>query len=460
MTRRNPEFLHPFDPEIDRTYHRLVREHIVPPKSDTHSVSVASEVDSTENMGDQPGPRERTLREMAAPDFTYESLCIQYPEEDVPFVLKTRLIHLLPKFHGRAGGDPHKHLKEFHIVCSTMRPHNVPEDHIYLKAFSFSLEDLAKDWLYYLAPGSITSWDDLKRVFLKKFFLASKTTAIWKDISGIRQLTGESLYEYWERFKRLCASCPHHQISEQLLLQYFYEGLNIMDKSMIDAASGGALGDMTPASARGMIEKTASNSQQFNMRSDAIVVRGVHDVVASDSTEHKKLESKIDALTTLVSQLAANQKSAPPPAKVCGICTSISHPTDACPFLQDSSIGPDAPQAYAANIYNNRPPQQQQQNYDFSSNRYNPGWRNHPNLRWGNSQQQQQNPPPFQNNPFSSTYQPPQQRLPPAPVAQPAQPSTSFELSLEELVRQMTIQNMQFQQETRASIQSLTNQMG
>ena len=32
--------------------------------------------------------------------------------------------------------------------------------------------------------------------------------------------------------------------------------------------------------------------------------------------------------------------------------------------------------------------------------------------------------------------------------------------SLEELMRQMTIQNMQFQQETRASIQSLTNQMG
>ena len=32
--------------------------------------------------------------------------------------------------------------------------------------------------------------------------------------------------------------------------------------------------------------------------------------------------------------------------------------------------------------------------------------------------------------------------------------------SLEELVRKMTIQNMQFEQETRASIQSLTNQIG
>nr|KYP56240.1 hypothetical protein KK1_002477 [Cajanus cajan] len=127
---------------------------------------------------------------------------------------------------------------------------------------------------------------------------------------------------------------------------------------MIDAASGGALGDMTLASTRGLIEKMASNSQQFNKRSDAIIVRGVHDVGASDSTEHKKLESKIDALTTLVSQLAANQKSVAP-TKVCGIFTSINHPTDACPSLQDSSACPDAPQAYAANIYNNRPPHQQ-----------------------------------------------------------------------------------------------------
>ncbi|XP_020209430.1 uncharacterized protein LOC109794391, partial [Cajanus cajan] len=416
-------------------------------------------------MGEHNGPRERTLREMAAPDFTYESLCIQYPEEDVPFVLKTGLIHLLPKFHGHAGEDPHKHLKEFHIVCSTMKPPDVQEDHIYLKAFPHSLEGVAKDWLYYLAPRSITSWDDLKRMFLEKFFPASRTTAIRKDISGIRQLSGETLYEYWERFKKLCASCPHHQISEQLLLQYFYEGLNNMERSMIDAASGGALGDMTPAEARNLIEKMASNSQQFSTRNDnAIVVRGVHDV-ATDTD--KKLESKLDALVSLVSQLAANQKSASV-ARVCGLCTSNDHHTDSCPSLQQSS-DVNAPQAYAANIYNNRPMQQQQQNCDLSSNRYNPGWRNHPNLRWS-SQQQQQPSPPFQSSAGPSRpYVPPpvqqqqqqqyhrQQNEAPAPSA--PQPSTS-EPSLEELVRQMTIQNMQFQQETRASIQSLTNQMG
>ena len=174
-----------------------------------HSDSEHSDFAHSENMA-QPPPRERTLREMAAPDFTYESLCIQYPDEDVPYVLKTGLIHLLPKFHGLAGEDPHKHLKEFHIVYSTMKPPDVQEDHLFLKAFPHSLEGVAKDWLYYLAPRSITSWDDLKRVFLEKNFPASRTTTIRKDISGIRQLSGESLYEYWERFKKLCATCPHH----------------------------------------------------------------------------------------------------------------------------------------------------------------------------------------------------------------------------------------------------------
>jgi len=132
--------------------------------------------------------------------------------------LKSGLIHLLPKFHGLVGEDPHQHLKEFHIVCTTMRPSRVPEEHIKLKAFPFSLQDATKDWLYYLPPRSVTSWGNLKRMFLEKFFPASRVTTICKEICSIRQLEWEILYEYWERFKRLYASCLYHQIHEQLLI--------------------------------------------------------------------------------------------------------------------------------------------------------------------------------------------------------------------------------------------------
>ncbi|XP_057452606.1 uncharacterized protein LOC130744437 [Lotus japonicus] len=379
MTRANTGFLHPFISEIDREFYRLIRARRAfvtdPHLSDSDSdLDFDSEfVAVSENMAEE-GPRERTLRELAAPDFTYESLCIQYPE-DVPCVLKTGLIHLLPKFGGLAGEDPHMHIKEFRTVISTMKPPEVDKDHICLKAFPHPLQGTAKTWLYNRPPASIASWDDLKRMFLEKFFPASRTTSIRKDISGIRQLHRETLYEYWERFKTLCVSCPHHQISDQLLVQYFYEGLHNMDRNIIDAACGGALNDMTPTEARRLFEKMAANSQQFNTRSND-AVRSVSEVGTDPRMD--KLMKRMETIATSVTQLAMNQNKPSQQAKVCGICTK-DHNTDVCPILQE----PENPEAYAANIFNNQP----QQNYDLSSNRYNPGWRNHPNLRWSDQSQ-------------------------------------------------------------------------
>ncbi|XP_024039448.1 probable disease resistance protein At1g61310 [Citrus clementina] len=119
--------------------------------------------------------------------------------------------------------DPNNHLKEFHVVCSTMKPAGVSEEQVKLMAFPFSLADSAKEWLYYLPSGTVTTWNEMRQLFLEKYFPASKAGSIRKEICGIRQYNGESLYDYWERFKKLCASCPHHQISDQLLIQYFYE---------------------------------------------------------------------------------------------------------------------------------------------------------------------------------------------------------------------------------------------
>ena len=84
---------------------------------------------------------------------------------EVNFQLKSGLIHLLPKFPGFAGElkSGLKHLKEFHIVCSSMRPQGVTEEQIKLRAFPFFLDGLAEDWLYYLPPGSITMCNGLKK---------------------------------------------------------------------------------------------------------------------------------------------------------------------------------------------------------------------------------------------------------------------------------------------------------
>jgi len=149
MTRENQSELQPFNPEIDSTFHRGRRLLRNPSFHAEYSVTFLDSFDShhtldtphslhsehtvysehydfhTDNMAQPPPPHERTMRELTAPKFTYDSLCIPYLEEEVPYVLKAGLIHMLPKFHGLAGEDPCKHLKQFHVVCSTMKPADV-----------------------------------------------------------------------------------------------------------------------------------------------------------------------------------------------------------------------------------------------------------------------------------------------------------------------------------------------
>ncbi|XP_042446361.1 uncharacterized protein LOC122031303 [Zingiber officinale] len=360
-----------------------------------------------------------TLRELAAPDGSHQPLCIEYPELEVHFELRSGIIHLLPKFHGHLGEDPNRHLQEFHVVCSTMKPQGISEEDIKLRAFPFSLADAAKDWLFYLPSGTITCWSDMRRVFLDKFFPASRTASIRKSICGIQQATSETLHEYWERFKRLCASCPQHQISDQLLIQYFYEGLLLMDRSMIDAASGGALVNKTPNDAREFIETMAANYQQFGTR--PMVARGVHEaqiLQPGQSRIESRLEEMLNRIELAAAQMTVNhqfqhQVVEPVQAmKICGFCASSWHSTDTFPSLQSDGCNSAAEQSVAvASVFPNRPQYQQSNQpikYDPMSPTYNPRWRDHPNLRYGNiSAAQQPFPQQIQNNNFSGNQRPP-----------------------------------------------------
>ncbi|RDX73940.1 putative mitochondrial protein, partial [Mucuna pruriens] len=156
----------------------------------------------------------------------------------------------------------------------------------------------------------------MKQTFLEKFFPASRTATIRKEICGIRQHTGETLHEYWERFNKLCATCPHHQIS-------------------IDAVSGGALMDKTPIAVRHLISNMESNTQQFGIRGPN-PSRPVNEIGAASN---QRLENQLTELTSLVRQLAVSQHHPTMAAKVCGICTSTEHPTDMCPTLQETESG-------------------------------------------------------------------------------------------------------------------------
>ncbi|XP_071917076.1 uncharacterized protein [Coffea arabica] len=370
-----------FDHEIEKTARRTRKEtrQLREEHSRATSQRPESEVEPTDSFGDTSSDSDQeegtmanaqTLRELAAPDLTQQPLCITFPalNDNIPFELKSGLIQLLPSFHGLPGEEPYKHLQEFDVVCNSMKPPGITEEQIKMRAFPFSLKDSAKDWL-----------------------------------------------------------CPQHQISEQLIIQYFYEGLIFRDRSIIDAASGGALVNKTPQEARELIEGMAENSQQFSTRED-VPIRRVNEI------ETPSVQQQLNELTAFVRQQAVRNASQ---ARVCGICTGIGHSADMCPMIQEET-------AEQVNMADHAPAPRKQ--YDPYSSTYNPGWRDHPNLSYGGNRQ-----PNFTPNRQSSFVpnKPPgyQQQYQPRPPQPPQSGS-----SMEEMMKQMMTTMAQNQQRTEATI--------
>ncbi|XP_026447975.1 uncharacterized protein LOC113348424 [Papaver somniferum] len=153
---------------------------------------------------------------------------------------------------------------------TSLRQSTEDSDTAMLQVFQFSLIDSAEEWLYFLPPGNITTWGEMKKLFL-------------------------------EKYKKLVASFPHHNISPKLIIQYFYEGLLPEQRNLIDAAAGGSLTEKTISQATSLIESTTSNAQQFYTRNDSNV-RRVSEMGESPNTEHQlsTIEKAIHRITSVV----------------------------------------------------------------------------------------------------------------------------------------------------------------
>ncbi|RDX82315.1 hypothetical protein CR513_36910, partial [Mucuna pruriens] len=133
--------LHKFDLEIDWTLYRLRKFRSADVGGSSNFISALDSANNTcttnnsdfadsSNFGNNSKPgifynKSHELEQMENNNKTLKELATSnYPqlEPAQSYELKSVLIQLLPKFHDPISEDPHKHLKEFHVVCSTMRP--------------------------------------------------------------------------------------------------------------------------------------------------------------------------------------------------------------------------------------------------------------------------------------------------------------------------------------------------
>ena len=384
--------------------------------------------------------QQRSLKDYLHPTRTAIPSCIMFPPNMPNLDFKPSMIQLLPTFHGLESENPYVHIREFEEVVATFHNRAEAVDSIRLKFFPFSLKDKAKSWLYSLRPRSIGTWEEMTTAFFNKYFPHHKTNGLKRQISTFSQKDNETLYQVWERFKDLLNQCPHHGYESWRLVSYFYEGLTIRERQFVEMMCNGEFLKKDPDEAIEYLNDLAEKAHTWTGPSATDSTNRSRPIGIYQLREEDSLKAQIEALTRQVEALktkegrgihtVARAESHDP----CFTCGGVDHQAKDC-LAYNEMRGVYEEQCNALGAYN-KP----------FSNTYNPGWRNHPNFSWRDSNQAQ---------PLGGQWRSEQQQQPPKAYSAPqysAQPQRS---SLENTLQAF----MEAQNKTNQKFESLFTQM-
>ncbi|GKD56940.1 hypothetical protein Tco_1290327 [Tanacetum coccineum] len=144
--------------------------------------------------------------------------------------------------------DAHEHVERVLDIVSLFNIPGVSHDAFMLHIFPITLTGAAKRWVYRHPPGTVDSWDLLKKAFIKR--------------------------------------CPTHDINNHQKVNIFYNGLGALNRQLLDLQ--GPIPGMTPIQALTAIQTMAGHSQKW------------HD---GSSSRNIKSSSNYEGIATIVNKL-------------------------------------------------------------------------------------------------------------------------------------------------------------
>ncbi|KAI3683012.1 hypothetical protein L1987_83467 [Smallanthus sonchifolius] len=148
------------------------------------------------------------------------------------------------------------------------------------------------EWLDVLPLGTITTWAEMTKQFLLKYFPPDKTAKLRSSITGFRQDDDESLHAAWERYKTLLRRCPHHGLDLWLQCQTFYDAISGAHKQAVDECAAGDFGGATATEAFQTLEKSATKRFAYNPLRAGPTQKGMHHAI----------EKKVGQMAQLLSE--------------------------------------------------------------------------------------------------------------------------------------------------------------
>ncbi|GJX37734.1 reverse transcriptase domain-containing protein [Tanacetum coccineum] len=296
------------------------------------------------------------------------------------------------------------------------------DDALRLYLFPYSLQHRVAKWFDHLPRNSITTFDQMAKIFLEKYFPPSMVTKLRNNITNFRQEPDESLFEAWERYKLLIDRCPNHNMLPVTQIDTFYNGLTLRHRDTINAAAGGTFMKMRPEECYDLIENMTAHHNDWDtfaqQNESSSSTTSSNPEIAALKLEMAKINKN------LMKMLQTNQQvnSVTPSCETCG----GPHSYNNCL----ATVG-QTQNVYATGAYNQEISQYTRFNVNQNQNRSNQNQnyqnRNQGNNHQGNNQGRNQffqrasrvqNPPPAYQAP---AYQAPPYQAPvhQAPIPQP-----------------------------------------
>nr|GEX09416.1 reverse transcriptase domain-containing protein [Tanacetum cinerariifolium] len=143
------------------------------------------------------------------------------------------------QFHGLSGDDANKHLDKFLHVTQSIKFDRLPRK-------------------------SINTFEQMAKMFLRKYFPPSMVTKLRNKITNFRQRPDESLFEAWERYKLSIDRCPNHNMLPVTRIDTFYNGLTLRHRDTINATAGGTFMKWRPEECYDLIENMTAHHNDWD----------------------------------------------------------------------------------------------------------------------------------------------------------------------------------------------------
>jgi len=193
-------------------------EHIEEP------VEEPEEIEDTEHRVSDSG--RRPMEDNRAEGRGRNSLStLEFPIGELPrgaTPMKNIPLSALPNFHGLSSEDPDEFLFEFDILCRSYDYINPTQK---LKLFPATLKGNALRWFMSLGAQVITTWDQMKEIFLAKYHDYFQTRERKEELFKMVQKEDENLEDFVERLQYNLQRSDHPTLSKGILKTILLKGV-------------------------------------------------------------------------------------------------------------------------------------------------------------------------------------------------------------------------------------------